>query len=139
MEAKQKAKQKHYGPPPKEVEIIPDLRDLVPDLAKRNRLARLVDQYWEWGIQKKEAEAAQKPLNSSIKEMLGEYGIGKCWHGELKINYYNSSRTTIDRGKLMEELIEHVGADLAASIIDAASVTKDCPTLKISAREEEEE
>ena len=117
------------APPAKEEEIIPDLRELDLPPAIRHKLGHLIDNYADWGQQKHEAEAAQKPINAEIKNILGEWGIGKAWHGDRKVLYYNSPRRTLSVEKLMEN-------GVSPAVIALCYETKDSYTLRITARGE---
>lgn len=111
-------------PPPKEDVVVPDVRDFISDNKTRLKLLRLVEESNAWGIQEKAARKAREPITQQIKEIMGEYEIGKAMCGSLMLTYFTSPRRSLSR----EKLLEH---GISPQILDACTITKDTYTLRI--------
>lgn len=112
-------------PPPKEVEYIPELSELVEDKADRLKLVRAIDEMAAWKKQEREAKSATKPLTAIIKNLLGKHGVAKCICDGHMVNYYNAPRSTLSRELLMEH-------GVSPQILEACTVVKDSFTLRVS-------
>lgn len=117
---------KYNPPPPKEEEIIPDIRELVDNTADLNSLTRLITESAEWAAQEKEAKRIREPITKRIKYLLGRYGVGRCVSNGLMVNYYNAPRATLSR----EALLSY---GVSSKTLDACTVIKDSFTLRITA------
>lgn len=112
-------------PPVKEVEKIPDMREVIVDAKERLKLMRLIEAHVAFGIQEKEAKKARAPLTIQIKDILGRNNASKLMVDGNRINYFNSPRSTI-KGDL---LLAH---GITPKVIAECTVTSDAYTLKIT-------
>lgn len=112
-------------PTPKEEEVIPDIREVVDNPSDLTKLVKLVKTYSEWQAQESEAKRAKKPLNEDIKKLLGKYSVVKAWCGGLKVNYFNSPRTSISKDLLLANGVSPL-------VIAKSTTTKDVYSLRIT-------
>lgn len=120
------------APPPKEEEIVPDIRELVPNPLDRNRLANLIRTSAEFGKMEKEAKTARTPVTAAIKTLLSKYQIGRAVCDGVLINYYNAPRASLSRELLLS-------SGVSPKTLDACTITKDSFTLRISATGEDDD
>ena len=124
-----------YTPPPskkKEEEVLPDAREVIPSIKDRNLLNHMVSDYLTYSQQESEAKKAKKPLNATIKKLLGTYQVSKVMVGDNRVNYYNAPRRSIKA-----ELLLQAGVPL--SVIEKCTVATDAYTLKITPPGSEDE
>ena len=120
------------APPPKEVEVVPDLSEFVTDKKQRLAVLRLIAEYGELGAQKHEIQGRQEKLAKAIKTVTGEMGIAKCVAGDYRLSYFVVPRSTLKVDRLL-------GAGISPEIIQRCTVTTESYNLRVTRLEEEDE
>jgi hypothetical protein len=65
-----------------------------------------------------------------MKRMAGSYRIAKCQAGMYRLNYFNAPRKSLNSLKLLS-------LGVTQGIIDEATETTDCYTLRVTVDKEE--
>lgn len=89
-------------PPPKEEEAVPALKDLITDKRDYLTIRRLITADLELADQIRGLKAAQKPLVTQIKNLLGKNKVNRALMDDAKVNYYSGIRKSIKGAKLLE-------------------------------------
>ena len=118
------------APPPKEVEVVPDLSEYIADKRQRLLVLRLITEYGELGAQKHEIQDRQDKLAKAIKTVAGERGIAKCVAGDYRLSYFVTPRSTLKVDKLL-------GAGISPEIIQRCTVTTESYNLRVTKLDEE--
>lgn len=111
--------------PPKQEDITPTIDQLFIDKKDRDNLRKLVTARIQLSSQIKQLESALEPINTSIKTVLGEHGIGNMDCDGSKIAYFPTERKTINAMKLL-------GAGVEQETIDLCTDVSRSSTLKIT-------
>ncbi len=130
QEVARKGKKAAIAPPP-EPEEVHELMELGLPKRDLEKLAPMVELHGQLGAEKRALEKERKALTPKIKDILGQYGIGKAFCGEWRIGYHNAPRTTLSAILLLEH-------GVSPQVISACTVTKDVYTLRITPRSEPE-
>jgi len=119
-------------PPEKEEEEIPQLDQVITDRKQRLEMIRLIQSDLEWKVKESEAKKARKPLSSAMKKILGKWEIRKAlWNG-YSINYFDSSRTSIDKDDLVNALSSLLQPTQIKNVLKACIKESTFYTLKIT-------
>lgn len=140
------------APPPKEVEVIPELRKLITNPADRIKVVALVKDFsarklqeadaliriWvDRGVEKPNVKKAKDGMSNKIKAFLGKWSVGLAMCDGVRVNYYNAPRKSIKGDLLTTSLLKHGIAPATIQLILAESTTEtDSYTLKIGGEEE---
>jgi len=115
-------------------ELVPDLRELVPDAEERTVIARLTAKYLAFGQQEREAKKAKEAIGAELKPKCNDYALMKAMVGELRLSYYLIKRSTIQADLLRQR-------GVSQSVINACTVKSESWALRVTApgiSEEEE-
>lgn len=116
--------EKFVPPPPKQEEVIPDLKSLIESRIEYKMLEGLITESADWAQQEREAKKARRPITEKIKQVLGKHGVSRAMCGEYRVIYYNAPRTSISK-----ELLLSAGVD--PEVIEECTISKDAYTLRI--------
>lgn len=105
-------------------EVIPTIDELIDEQEDKDTLRSLLNAYRVPHAEIKRLEKVVEPLKGRIKVLISQYGIAKAKCDDDTITYYPSSRSTINRNKLLAAGVDEI-------IIDECTDTTESYTLKI--------
>jgi len=127
------AEDKPTPPPEKEVLVVPQLKDLVPDRKLSLELARKIQRLGEISRMKSELTKEDAPIKNWVKDVAGVFKISDAQSGDWRLKYYASPRATINPDMLMKALLKRgVLPKEIEDIIEESTKTSDGFTLKVS-------
>jgi hypothetical protein len=118
-------------PPAREEETIPDIGDLIQDRKKRALFAQLVASDYEWQQQESEAKRERKLITPQIKQLAGEFKVGKARVDGYRVNYYTVPREDFAMS-VAEAKVYLMECGLKLGKIGKLFKTTDQHTLRIS-------
>jgi len=107
-----------------EREPIPQLNQLVTNPSDRLKISRKVARVQELKELLDPLEDEREKLKDELKELLGQYQVGKCLVDDIRVNYFGFPRNTLKKELLLEN-------GVAAETITKSTVTTMAYTLKV--------
>lgn len=106
-------------------EVVPDLRDLVEDSDERKTIMQLTEMHAVLGAEERAAKKAKDAIGVRLKPLCNDYALLKVQVGDIRLNYYLITRSTIIADKLRER-------GVSQAVINACTVETKAWALRTS-------